>query len=224
MHTTMRRKEQSIREDTPPGFPVMNMTNVSVGLHTQQQSLILNEMSASRKKLEEENQKLREDLEEARHCIQILKLKLHESKMTVTTSSVNSKDSTVKGGLPSRHWHALDATTQHKKSATIFGRWAAQKNAFRNPTQPGKKTFTSDNEVLRIQKRVDTQHPAFIVVPSHATCRSRSVTPVKNNRMFASPSDGCCMSRPRPRSTRPRESLDGPDTPTECCDIDTLNS
>jgi hypothetical protein len=123
-----------------------------MGLHTDQQSLILSEMSTARTKLEEDNQRLRDELEDARMMIRYLQVKLeYQQKSTIKVKAVGSSDSTVKGGLPGGYWKAMDRAVKAEGSprkGLFFNRKKHQptkKEAFNNPAAPGRKTFRSKN-------------------------------------------------------------------------------
>jgi hypothetical protein len=103
-----------------------------VGLHTDQQSLILGEMMTARNKLQEENQTLRDRLQDAEMMIRLLQIKLTEHNIRF--------DITKETGIPINKKPVLTnkanrKTTERPKSMAV------KKNAFRNQVAPGKKTF-----------------------------------------------------------------------------------
>jgi hypothetical protein len=127
-------------------YPVMQMPDMD------QRSMILLEMSTARTKLEEDNQRLRDELEDARMMIRFLQVKLeHQQKSTIKVKAVASGDSTVKGGLPGGYWKALDRaadTGGGTRKGLFFNRKShqpTQREAFTNPAGPGRKTFLSKN-------------------------------------------------------------------------------
>jgi hypothetical protein len=131
-------------------YPVMQMSDFRMGPDMDQRSMILLEMSTARTKLEEDNQRLRDELEDARMMIRFLQVKLeHQQKSTIKVKAVASGDSTVKGGLPGGYWKALDkaaGTGGGTKKGLFFNRKSHQptkKEAFMNPAGPGRKTFLS---------------------------------------------------------------------------------
>jgi hypothetical protein len=133
-------------------YPVIQMSDFRMGPDRDQQSMILLEMSTARTKLEEDNQRLRDELEDARMMIRLLQVKLeHQQKSTIKVKAVGSGDSTVKGGLPGGYWKALDKaadTGGGAKKGIFFNRKSHQltkKEAFTNPAGPGRKTFLSKN-------------------------------------------------------------------------------
>lgn len=107
----------------------MDLSELKMSVHTQQQSLIWSEMTNVRRKLEEENQMLRDQLVDAQLTIQNLKDRLKKKKKN--KSSTSWFGSKTKGGSDS-------ATYPKTQKAKI-----SRKNAFDNPLAPGKKTFTN---------------------------------------------------------------------------------
>jgi hypothetical protein len=143
------------------------MTDFRMGLHTDQQSLILSELSTARTKLEEDNQRIRDELEDARMMIRLLQMKLeYQQKSTIKVKAVGSSDSTVKGGLPGGYWKAMDwaaKTGGSTRKGLFFNRKKHQptkKEAFNNPTAPGRKTFrsksTNTKETIKETVKEDT--------------------------------------------------------------------
>jgi hypothetical protein len=131
-------------------YPVIQMSDFRMGPDRDQQSMILLEMSTARTKLEEDNQRLRDELEDARMKIRFLQVKLeHQQKSTIKVKAVASGDSTVKGGLPGGYWKALDKAVDTEggtRKGIFFNRKVRQptkKEAFTNPAGPGRKTFLS---------------------------------------------------------------------------------
>lgn len=131
-------------------YPVIQMSDFRMGPDRDQQSMILLEMSTARTKLEEDNQRLRDELEDARMMIRLLQVKLeHQQKSTIKVKAVGSGDSTVKGGLPGGYWKAMDRAADTGGSARkgLFfnrkNRLTTKKEAFTNPAGPGRKTFLS---------------------------------------------------------------------------------
>jgi hypothetical protein len=135
-----------------PSYPVIQLSDFRMGLHTDQQSLILSEMTTARRKLDEDNQRLRDELEDARMMIRWLKVKLeHQQKSSIKVKAVGAGDSTVKGGLPGGYWKALDRAVKPgiTRRGLFFGKNKHQptkKEAFSNPSRPGRKTFDSGNK------------------------------------------------------------------------------
>jgi hypothetical protein len=113
----------------------------SVGLHTDQQSLILGEMMTARNKLQEENQMLRDQLQDAQMMIQLLKLKLTEKKIDLDLPKVEGRPASPKRkskvGSVLRPIGKNIVDTKHKSSMPNL----QNKHAFRNQVAPGKRTF-----------------------------------------------------------------------------------
>lgn len=111
-------------------------------LHKKQQSLIFNELNASRQKLEEENQMLRDELAEAKMIIRLLKMKLDErDAKAINTSAVNSKDTTIKQCIPANYVKAVENKTK-KKRYLFKQKTPSRRQAFLNPRPPGSKAFS----------------------------------------------------------------------------------
>ena len=165
-----------------------------MGLHTHQQNLILGDMMTTRKKLEEDNQRLRDELHDARMMIHLLKLKVKENEHVITSKAsrtVNSQDSTVEAGVPSRYLKALEWA--HRKSAKK--RAPSRKDTFKNPAaQRGQKTFS-------VEKRLA---PLEIIIPNTAATNNTRL-PVLETRSQSAPRS----SRRRPRATRPKKTAGG---------------
>jgi len=113
----------------------------SLTLHTHQQTLILEEMMCARNKLEEENQLLRDKLQDSEMMIRLLHLKLEEVSSSSTTSSDASGEGKKinKGNVsiavpPSS---SLMGWRQKRRSHTPSQR----RDAFKNTMAPGKRTF-----------------------------------------------------------------------------------
>jgi hypothetical protein len=109
----------------------------SVGLHTDQQSLILGEMMTARTKLQEENQILRDKLQDSEMMVRILLLKLaeHDIKFDVTKAF----------GVPMDDRAVPDNSTCLPRKALEKAKTkTTNRNAFRNQFAPGKKTFESN--------------------------------------------------------------------------------
>lgn len=175
-------------------YSAMQLSDVRMSLHTEQQSLILSEMSIARKKLEEDNQRLRDDLEEARLLIRLLQVKLnqaeHKKQSIIRVKAVGSGDSTVKGGVPAGYWNALDKAakgTSTRKSSFFFRnkKELTRKEAFRNPTLSGKRTFLSKNKVkskmIPVEEVKDTT-PKMIVFPMQQHTEKKSEKPQRSKR------------------------------------------
>jgi hypothetical protein len=134
--------------------------------HTDQQSMILNDLTASRQKLVVENQQLRDELVEARMIIRLLKRKLEAQKnaeannnVKRTTSAVTSQDTTVKAGTAVKQGSyfrpsldnrtsqpslptTMSSLTSSKKRYLFKPKKVSWREAFMNPNVPGKKMFT----------------------------------------------------------------------------------
>jgi len=133
-------RSSKVSNGVSSSYSVVRAPGFNMDLHKQQQDLILRDLNASRQKLAEENQQLRDELVEAKMIIRLLKMKLDEREdQNVKTSPANSKNSTVKLGAPLSYSKAVEKT---KKKRFIFKQKSlSRKEAFLNPTPPGAKTF-----------------------------------------------------------------------------------
>lgn len=138
--------QQQARSALTPRSSVMDLSDLRMSLHTDQQSIILNEMSTARKKLEQENQILRDELHDAQLMIRLLKQKLKHAK-------------SGKGG-----WRLFNSSIVTNRDLKAFQKASEdrlrnkRRNAFDNPSAPGKKTFTKDTS--------SDGTPSMIVFPS----------------------------------------------------------
>ena len=134
-------RSKKVNNDGSSAYSVVQMPGIQMDLHKKQQSLIFNELNASRQKLAEENQMLRDELAEAKMIIRLLKMKLDEREAKeIKTSAVNSKDSTVKQGIPANFMKAVERS---KKKRYLFKQKApSRREAFLNPRPPGSKAFS----------------------------------------------------------------------------------
>jgi hypothetical protein len=134
-----------------------NTESVALCLHTDQQSLILGEMMTARNKLQEENQLLRDKLQDAEMLIQLLQHKLKEQAVLHYQQLAGHKQIAKKGlllhGKPHLALHqslkgaavtaAASLSPQSAAANAMRGvKLATGKNAFRNETAPGKRTFS----------------------------------------------------------------------------------
>jgi hypothetical protein len=136
-----------------------NTESVALSLHTDQQSLILGEMMTARNKLQEENQLLRDKLQDAQMLIQLLQHKLKEQAALHYQQLAGHKQIAKKGlllhGKPHLALHqslkgaavkSVTAASLSPQSAAAHAMRGAKlvtgKNAFRNETAPGKRTFS----------------------------------------------------------------------------------
>jgi hypothetical protein len=141
-----------------PSYPVMQLTDFRMGLHTDQQTLIFQEFMSTRRKLEEDNQRLREELEHARFSIRILKTKLDKSqgraKMKKKQCSGRPDDVTVEEESANKHWQSLPFS-RGKVNGQHRPLTPSRKDTFRNLFVPGQKTFhvaTKCNRLDTIQE------------------------------------------------------------------------
>jgi hypothetical protein len=107
----------------------------SVGLHTDQQSLILGEMMTARNKLQQENQMLRDKLQDSEMLVRLLQHKLaeHNIKFDITKECSIQVDD---------FFPILTHKANRKPMEKLKSN--PNKNAFRNQVAPGKKTFESN--------------------------------------------------------------------------------
>jgi hypothetical protein len=121
-----------------------------VGLHTDQQSLILGEMMTARNKLQDENQKLRDKLQDAEMLIRMLHLKLEEAtgekvKIKKLSASMHANSAAVdNGNLKARVSSALDWKAKRGKPTNKAS--SRKRDAFRNDAAPGRKTFETTSK------------------------------------------------------------------------------
>jgi len=139
----------------PPPQAVMNLSDMKMSLHTDQQTLILNELATAKKKLEEENQVLRDELQDAEIVIRILKNKLHQQQQRNKHCSDGAGGGWFSAGYnngSSKHIGTLDYRKKDGSRLLLFGggggggvgtsrKKTARKFAFRNPSAPGRKKF-----------------------------------------------------------------------------------
>ena len=133
-------RSKKVQDDGSSSYSVVRTPGFKMDLHKQQQDLIFGDLNASRQKLTEENQMLRDELVEAKMIIRLLKMKLDERENEgIKTSPVNSRDSTVKQGIPASY---IKAVEKSKKKRFLFKQKSiSRKEAFLNPRPPGSKTF-----------------------------------------------------------------------------------
>ena len=105
----------------------------SVGLHTDQQSLILGEMMTARNKLQQENQMLRDKLQDSEMLVRLLQHKLTENKIDF---DLGKEYGIIVDDFPLLT-HKANRKPMEKVKPNL------NKNAFRNQVAPGKKTFES---------------------------------------------------------------------------------
>jgi hypothetical protein len=136
---------------------VMDLSEFRMTLHTDQQSIIFGEMIAARKNLEEENTRLRDELQDAQMMVHLLKLKMQENKKySEHHSAMGSQDSTVElsghaSAIPGRYIKALEWAHKRRSKKRQTSR---DKGAFKNPAAPGKKTFKVDPSLDMTPKEI----------------------------------------------------------------------
>jgi hypothetical protein len=153
----------SVASGATTTYPILRLGDFDMKPHTDQQSMILNDLTASRQKLAVENQRLRDELQEARLIIRLLKRRLEAKEneennhVKRSTSAVTSQDTTVKAGGKQQgsNFPALDSTkashtslpgmsssTLSSKKRYLFKpKKVSWREAFMNPNVPGKKMF-----------------------------------------------------------------------------------
>lgn len=110
-----------------------------VSLHTDQQSLIFGELQTARNKLQEENQQLRDKLQDAEMLIRLLQLKLNEQSQSQKHHRSYSQSAKSKTRVEKvLDWKMKRLYERRKSNATT-----RKKNAFKNKVPPGKRTFES---------------------------------------------------------------------------------
>lgn len=129
--------------------PIMDLSELRMSRDTDQQSIIWNEITAARRKLEEENQLLRDKLHEAQMANRLLRLKLKQQQAAWASSSSASSPAVSggRGGIGNCHHNAINVERELKNIAREAGALSkvfprqSRKDAFRNPAAPGKKRF-----------------------------------------------------------------------------------
>lgn len=161
-------KSQKEKDACSSMYSVVKMPGFKMDLHKQQQSLILNELTTSRQKLEEENRMLRDELAEAKMIIRLLKMKLDVlgDERAITTTGVLSKIT------------KSNTATSKKKRFLFKPKIITRREAFLNPRSPGSKLFTPDS------RRKCTTLPQGIgsISPrsSFSTIRDQADSPMRN--------------------------------------------
>ena len=136
-HLLTGRHKNTKRQDKAARYPIIEFEDFKMGLHTDQQSIVLGEIMTSRQKLLDENQQLRDDLQDARMMIQVLKRRLQHQQ----SASVHSQDSTVRA-VGKSSFKALE-WAHHQRAKN---RLPTRKHAFQNTAAPGGKLFTVDKQ------------------------------------------------------------------------------
>jgi len=147
-------------------------------LHTDQQSLILGEMITARDKLQEENQLLRDRLQDADMVIQLLHMKLERARAKNRSSKKQTKISSqntsqLRGAL-------ADWIPKTKQAKGKFK--SSNKDAFRNKVAPGKKTFVAPKNLFESTAATKVEAaPARTPVPkfSRSEARPSNVSPAR---------------------------------------------
>lgn len=151
----MGRANKKVTDDGSSFYSVVCMPGFKMDLHKQQQSMIFNDLNASRQKLAEENQMLRDELAEAKMIIRLLKMKLEERDAKAPKAAVDSKDSTVKQGTPVTYAKAMGRSI--KKRYLFKQKSPSRRDAFLNPRPPGTRTFNLQRRSLsppQLAKRI----------------------------------------------------------------------
>lgn len=125
----------------PSTYSIIRAPGFKMDLHKRQQHIILSELNASREKLQQENQMLRDELAEAKMIIRLLKMRLDESKKVTSFTPVESRD----GGVTAKLFTSPERT--RKRRYLFKQKSAKQKDAFRNPRPPGAKTFSPQRSI-----------------------------------------------------------------------------
>jgi len=170
---------------------VLDLSDLKISLHTDQQTIILNELTSQKKKLEEENQNLREKLEDADVVIKLLKQKLllqdhHKKHKKHQHQHGSSLSLSLVGGLlgqtkATSALRALEHSTQKKDKKGFFGIKSAcrHKSTFQNPSAPGKKAFENRSGGTSSS---DKTLPSVIVIPNHITSPSTTSAATTDKR------------------------------------------
>jgi hypothetical protein len=117
----------------------MQLADLKLGRHNDQQSLIITEMSAVRKKLEEENQLLRDELDDAHKMIELLKVKLRAAIVGSVRANPNKS---WFGNMNAANVTSRDIKAFEKGTKQFFsGNKVSKRNTFLNPAAPNQKKF-----------------------------------------------------------------------------------
>ena len=153
-------------------------TKNKLTLHTDQQSLILAEMMCARNKLQEENQQLRDRLQDAEMLIQLLHLKLEETsgKQRSGTTASAPPSPTSPSNLPSAA--SMKMWRQKRKSQLPAFK---QRDAFKNTFARAMRTFepksrVNSSVVVAVEKTMTVSRPELIQGST-----ARTVSPERND-------------------------------------------
>lgn len=129
--------------------PVMDLSQVNaMSIHTQQQTIILEELQSTRRKLEQENQRLRDELEDANLVIKVLKLRLRENVMGHQNSSrrllgLDGEDDRGDNGSPqkseSKPQFSISKIEWTRRRRSKMRQQMSNQDAFKNPSFRHKK-------------------------------------------------------------------------------------
>jgi hypothetical protein len=140
-----------------------------VGLHTDQQSLILGEMMTARNKLQEENQMLRDKLQDAEMMVQLLQLKLSENGAGTDIPKISGRPTYELPNLKNKIGQVFDRKLNQKIAEKGKLKSISHKNAFRNQVAPGKKTFEP-----KVSRNTISDSPCKIAVVVSKSPKKRS--------------------------------------------------
>jgi hypothetical protein len=172
------------------GTAMLDLSDVKLtSRDTHQQTIIWNEMTASRRKLEEENQVLRDKLTEAQIANKVLRVKVKQHRGVVGRAA----GAEAGGGMLGRHLDRgnLRAGSSGREPSTSSGllhRVFSRRDAFRNPAAPGIKRFkvqaprglplppttTGNKQVQHIFPLPDDHYPRM-QPPYHGTTLKSSI-------------------------------------------------
>lgn len=160
----------------------MSPAGYGLSLHTDQQNLILGEMINTRNRLQEENQELRDSLQDAEMVIRLLHMKLEKERAANRQKKEKpSKEKDRKDCSES----PLRTKNFDWRSKRVIGKAKAyNKQAFLNVVAPGKRTFeppTTNSKVIK---------PTSI----HDLTQERGIPSPRRHRPAESPS----RQRPKP--------------------------
>jgi hypothetical protein len=135
-------RSRRAKEQGAGSYSVIQMPSFKMDLHQKQQNLIFSELTASRQKLIEENQVLRDELTEAKMIMRFLKARLDEIEVKkLRAPAVNSRDSMVKQRIPSSFMRIPEKP--QKKRYLFKSKNASRRETFLNPRPPGSKSFAT---------------------------------------------------------------------------------
>jgi hypothetical protein len=124
--------------------------NFGLSLHTDQQNLILGEMINARNRLQEENQELRDSLQDAEMVIRLLNMKLEKER--AANIEKREKDSREKDKNDFSNSPLRSRNFDWRSKRVIGKAKAYNKKAFLNVVAPGQRTFEPPSATSKVIK------------------------------------------------------------------------